>query len=57
MELKALQDFELHSKVTEETIEKFEYNIPNNFIELWKKYGFGSFMQGYFKIINPGDYI
>lgn len=57
MELKALQDFELHSKVTEEIIEKFEYNIPNNFIELWKKYGFGSFMQGYFKIINPGDYI
>ncbi len=57
MELKALQDFELYSKVPEETIKKYTGKIPEQFIEIWKNYGFGSFLQGYFKTINPDDYI
>ncbi len=57
MELKALRDFELHSKVPEEIIRKYEGKIPEPFVEIWKAYGFGSFMQGYFKVINPDDYI
>ena len=57
MELKALQDFELYSKVPEATIKKYSGKIPEQFIEVWKNYGFGSFLQGYFKIINPDEYI
>ncbi len=57
MDLKALQDFELHSKVPEEIIRKYEGKVPEQFVEIWKAYGFGSFMQGYFKVINPDDYI
>ena len=57
MELKVLQDFELYAKVPEETIKKYTGKIPEQFIEIWKNYGFGSFLQGYFKTINPDDYI
>ena len=57
MKLKALQDFELYSKVPEETIKTYSGKIPEQFIEIWKNYGFGSFLQGYFKTINPDDYI
>lgn len=57
MKLKALQDFKLYSKVPEDTIKKYTGKIPEQFIEIWKNYGFGSFLQGYFKTINPDDYI
>ena len=57
MELKALQDFELHSKVSEEVITKYDGKIPEQFVEIWKSYGFGTFQQGYFKVISPDDYI
>ena len=56
MELKALQDFELYSKVPEETIKKYSGKIPEQFIEIWKSYGFGSFLNGFLKLINPDDY-
>ncbi|MBO7317026.1 MAG: DUF1851 domain-containing protein [Paludibacteraceae bacterium] len=56
MELKALQDFKLYSKVPEETIKKYSGKIPEQFIEIWKSYGFGSFLNGFLKLINPDDY-
>ena len=57
MKFEALKDFEFYSKVPEDIITKYERKIPEQFIEIWKNYGFGSFMQGYFKLINPDDYI
>lgn len=56
MELKALQDFKIYSKVPEETIKKYSGKIPEQFIEIWKSYGFGSFLNGFLKLINPDDY-
>ena len=56
MELKALQDFKLYSKVPEDTIKKYTGKIPEQFIEIWKSYGFGSFLNGFLKLINPDDY-
>lgn len=57
MELKALNDFEVFEKVPEELIEKYEGKIPELFIEIWKNYGFGTFMNGFFKLINPDEFI
>ena len=57
MKLKALQDFEFHSEIPEEVIAKYEGKIPGQFVEIWKDCGLGTFMQGYFKVINPDDYI
>jgi len=72
MELKALLDFEFHSKVPDEIITEYEGKIPEvpdeiiteyegkipeQFIEIWKNYGFGTFLNGFLRIINPNDYM
>ena len=57
MELKALQDFEAYSEVPEETVSKYKGRIPEQFIGIWKEYGFGTFLGGYFKLINPDDFL
>ena len=46
---KYLKDFKLHNKVPSEIIEKYMQLVPNEIIDLWSNYGFGTFMQGYFK--------
>jgi len=30
--------------------------IPPELVEVWEQYGFGTFCDGYLKIINPNDY-
>lgn len=30
--------------------------MPKELIEVWRKYGFGSLLNGYLKIVNPEDY-
>ena len=46
-----------YADVTEEIIEKYRGFVPNEVIEMWKEYGFCCAEDGYFKIINPEDYI
>ncbi len=57
MKYDLLKDFELYSKVSEELIKKYEGKIPEQFITIWKNYGFGTFYNGYYKLINPEEYI
>ena len=40
----------------EEVIERYRDLVPKEMIEIWKKYGLGSFMNGYLRVINPDDY-
>lgn len=49
-------DFVKEKDIDMQTIEEYEKFVPASLICLWKKYGFGSFMNGYFKLINPDDY-
>ena len=49
-------DFKLEKKVSNETIEKYKNKVPKELIEVWRKYGFGSLLNGYLKIVNPEDY-
>lgn len=53
---KLFKDFIKESDVKQELCNKYEAILPNELIELWKRYGFGSFMQGYLKVINPEEY-
>lgn len=53
---KYLIDFELHNKVPNEIIEKYKHVVPEEMVNLWKDYGFGTFMQGYFKTVNPEEF-
>lgn len=54
---KTLNDFKINSKVPSEIIEKYKNLVPKEIIDLWQEYGFGTFMQGYFKSVNPEEYI
>lgn len=51
-----LNDFKLYSKVPSDLIEKYKGIVPKEIIDLWQNYGFGTFMQGYFKSINPEEF-
>lgn len=42
--------------VSQELCNKYETILPEELIYLWKKYGLGSFMGGYLKMINPEEY-
>ena len=35
---------------------KYTKLVPNEIIDLWSNYGFGTFMQGYFKSVNPEEF-
>src|SRR5699024_12511271 len=51
-----LKDFKLCNKVSTEIIEKYKNRVPNEMIDIWSNYGFGTFMQGYFKSVNPDEF-
>ncbi|MEM5016861.1 T6SS immunity protein Tdi1 domain-containing protein [Metabacillus indicus] len=51
-----LTDFKLHNSVPTEVIEKYRNLVPSEVITLWSEYGFGTFMQGYIKCVNPEEY-
>ena len=57
MGFEVLKDFEFYSKVTDEVIEKYKDKIPNELLEIWQDYGFGTFANGYIKVVNPDDYV
>lgn len=43
--------------VSKEIFDEYEDLLPNSVIDMWKEYGFCRAEDGYFKIINPNDYI
>lgn len=52
-----MEDFSLYEKVSPEVILKYQDKVPAELLEIWKDYGFGTFMNGYLKVINPDEYI
>jgi hypothetical protein len=49
-------EYDIVDKPSEKTVEKFKKLLPETIISFWKEYGFGTFMDGYLKIINPEQY-
>ena len=56
MENKLFEEFVLKEKVSEEIIKKYEGKIPEMVMEVWNKYGFGTILNGYLRIVNPDNY-
>jgi len=50
-----LRKLEKDSEITE-VIERYRGLVPKEMLEIWEKYGLGSFMNGYLRVINPNDY-
>ena len=42
--------------VTKEVVDKYRGHLPNRLLEYWQQYGFCSFKDGLFWIVNPDDY-
>lgn len=51
-----LNDFVKFSDVSSDIFQRYEGILPDKMISLWKEKGFGTFYDGYLKIINPDDY-
>ena len=51
-----LENYVKFSDITEEIKTKYKSSLPTDLITIWKGQGFGSFMNGFFKVINPDEY-
>jgi len=47
-----LRDFKKEKDMPEEVIERYRDLVPKEMIEIWKKYGLGSFLNGYLRVIK-----
>jgi len=56
MALMPLTDFVQHAPVEPEVIEAYRGRVPDEMIELWETYGYGSFAEGYIRVIDPREY-
>lgn len=43
-------------QVSEETLNKYKGKLPNQLLEYWKSFGFSSWGNGLFWLVNPDDY-
>lgn len=50
------ENFEKEDVVSLELCERYKSIVPDELIDIWKNYGFGSFLNGYLKVINPDEY-
>ncbi|WP_404312242.1 DUF1851 domain-containing protein [Agrococcus terreus] len=51
-----ITDFVLHAPVPQTTIDAYRDRVHPEVIELWKTYGFGTFGNGFFRVIDPEAY-
>lgn len=51
-----LPDFQPHAPVEPATIEAYAGLVPEEVVELWQRYGYGSFGEGFVRIVDPGAY-
>lgn len=47
---------EMGPDVKPELFQKYKTIVPDEVMEIWKEYGFGSILDGYMKFINPEEY-
>ncbi len=51
-----ITDFVKIGDVDERIIREYEGKLPSEVINLWCKFGLGTFYNSYLKVINPNDY-
>lgn len=49
-------EYETYSNETGKAIMKYSGILPDELLTAWKKYGFGSILEGYLRFINPDEY-
>ncbi|MEJ8553230.1 T6SS immunity protein Tdi1 domain-containing protein [Tepidibacter sp. Z1-5] len=53
---KIFDDFILEEKTSQDIIERYTDRVPEQMLQVWKQYGFGSILNGYLKIVNPDEF-
>ncbi|SEF12160.1 GAD-like domain-containing protein [Arthrobacter alpinus] len=51
-----IADFVQHAPVEPEIIEEYHDRVSDEIIEFWKQYGYGTFGNGFIRVINPKEY-
>ncbi|WP_061808731.1 T6SS immunity protein Tdi1 domain-containing protein [Rossellomorea vietnamensis] len=51
------RDFIKNKPVDEDVIFQYKNKLPQELIETWIRYGYGTFADGFIKVINPVDYL
>lgn len=54
--IKKYPNYNIVEAPSKEFIDSFRGNFPDELLLFWKEYGFGSFMNGYLKLVNPLSY-
>lgn len=52
-----IKDFERHASVTQTTIDRYRGRVPDDLIDIWERYGYGSFGEGFFRTVDPDVYL
>lgn len=52
LQIKFEKGFEMELQL----VRKYETLLPNELMEIWKKYGLANLLDGYLKVINPEEY-
>ncbi|WP_276352563.1 T6SS immunity protein Tdi1 domain-containing protein [Cohnella caldifontis] len=50
---KILVDFKFQASTPDDVIKSYTGAVPESMLEIWNQYGFGSFLGGYLKTVNP----
>ena len=53
---KILNDFKINEITNDITLEEYSNKLPDEILNVWRQYGFGDFMNGYLRIVNPNIY-
>lgn len=51
-----IADFVPHAPVPAEIIEEYRGRVPDELIEIWEQYGYGTFGEGFLRVIDPKVY-
>ena len=51
-----IADFVPHAPVEPEVIEAYRDRVPAEIVEIWEQYGYGTFGDGFLRVINPALY-
>ena len=51
-----IADFVPHAPVEPEVVAAYRDRVPAEIVEIWEEYGYGTFGEGFIRVINPGVY-
>ncbi|MFT4213793.1 MAG: GAD-like domain-containing protein [Microbacterium sp.] len=51
-----IADFVVHGPVDPEVIDLYRDRVPEELVEIWEQYGYGTFGEGFLRVIDPRQY-